>query len=365
MKLLIIGGTKFLGRHLVASAIAGNHTVTLFNRGKHSSANMPDVDVIYGDRNSDLAKLAGRSWDAVIDTCGYLPGSVKASADALSDAVERYVFISSISAYADFSVFGIDEIAPVATLTEEQLHRANQIDTTGEVSGATFAEMYGALKVLCEQAAEEVLTDRVLTIRAGQIVGSFDYTDRFTYWVERVARGGEVLAPGNPSRFVQFIDVRDLCEWIIQMVERRANGTFNATGIPNKLTMARLLDECKIVSKSNARFTWVSEDFLNQEKVAAWSEMPLWLSEETVPQLKGFLSVNCDKAVASGLKFRPLKDTIQDVLTWRETNCKNEKLNAGLDSDTEQDLLRKWHKAHQLNVAPNKSLDVRAKQRLS
>lgn len=348
MKLLIIGGTKFLGRHLVAAALVRNHTVTLFNRGKHSSTNMPDVEVIHGDRNTDLANLEGRSWDAVIDTCGYLPRSVKASAEALSDAVERYVLISSISAYADFSVSGIDETAPVATLTEEQLHRANQIDTTGEVSGATFAEMYGALKVMCERAAEEVLPGRVLMIRAGQIVGSFDYTDRFTYWVERVARGGEVLAPGNPNRFVQFIDVRDLCEWIIQIIERRAIGVFNATGVPNKLTMARMLEECKVVSRSNASFTWVSEDFLSQEKVAVWSEMPLWLSEETAPELKGFLLINCDKAMASGLKFRPLDDTIQDVLAWRETNCENEKLKAGIDSDKERKLLRKWHEAHSI-----------------
>ena len=171
MRLLIIGGTKFLGRHLAVAALNRHHTVTLFNRGKQSAARMSGVEEIHGDRNSNLDRLGNRRWDAVIDTCGYLPRSVEASASFLSDAVERYVFISSISAYADLSVPGVDEAAPVATLTQGQLKRANEIDTTGEVSGLTFAEMYGGLKALCEQTAARVLPDRMLRVRAGQIVG--------------------------------------------------------------------------------------------------------------------------------------------------------------------------------------------------
>jgi 2'-hydroxyisoflavone reductase len=344
MKLLILGGTRFMGRHLVEAALARNHEVTLFNRGTLPS--MPaGVETIHGNRNSDLMKLQGRHWDTVIDTCGYLPNSVRASAEALSGSVNHYVFISSLSVYADVSAPGIDETAPVATLTDEQLERANAIDSSGQVSAVTYGEMYGGLKALCEQALEEVLPDRVLSIRPGLIVGSHDYTDRFTYWVVRVARGGEVLAPGRPERYVQLIDVRDLAGWIVKMLERRETGVFNATGLPGELKMERMLEECKAVSGSDASLTWVSDHFLIEEKVQAWSEMPLWLPEDSIKS-KGFMFVSCDKAVNSGLSFRPLSETIQDTLNWRRKNFPNEELKAGINSDKERSLLRKWHETH-------------------
>src|SRR5438105_4243901 len=166
--------------------------------------------------------------------------------------------------------------------------------------------MYGGLKALCEQAAEEVLPNRVLIIRPGLIVGPYDYTDRFTFWVVRVARGAEVLAPGRPDRYVQFIDVRDLAEWIVRMIERGGTGVYNANGLPKNLTMERVLEECKMVSDSDATLTWVSEEFLMQEKVVPWSEMPLWMPEVGAPHLRGFMFINCDKAVGAGLSFRPL-----------------------------------------------------------
>ena len=203
--------------------------------------------------------------------------------------------------------------------------------------------MYGGLKALCEQAAETALPNRVLIIRPGLIVGPYDYTDRFTYWVMRVARGGEVLAPGRPERNVQLIDARDLSEWIVKMAERGETGVYNANGLPNNLTMGSLLEECKAVSGSDASFTWVDEDFLLQEKVAAWSEMPLWLPQEAAPHMKGFMFTSCDKAVAAGLNFRPLRDTIKDLLAWRETNCPDESLQAGIDDLKEKILLQKWH----------------------
>jgi 2'-hydroxyisoflavone reductase len=344
MKLLIIGGTRFTGRHLVAAALAHNHEVTLFNRGTLSPA-VADVETIHGNRNSDLIKLQGRRWDAVIDTCGYLPASVRASAEALSGSIDHYVFISSLSVYADVSAPGIDETAAVAALTSEQLEKANAIDSSGQVSAVTYGEMYGGLKALCEQALEEILPDRVLIIRPGLIVGSHDYTDRFTYWVVRVARGGEVLAPGRPQRHVQLIDVRDLAGWIVKMIERRETGIFNATGLPGELTMAKMLEECKAVSESDASLTWVSDSFLSQEEVRAWSEVPLWLPEDSTAS-KGFMFVNCDRAINSGLAFRPLSETIEDTLTWREMDCPNEELKAGLSSDKEQSLLRQWHETH-------------------
>ena len=341
MKLLIIGGTRFVGRHLVAAALERGHEATLFNRGTQPSP-FADVETISGDRNRDLDKLQGRRWDAVIDTCGYLPRAVKAAAEMLSGSVERYVFISSQSAYADVSVPGVDETAPLRTLTSEQLDRAYAIDTAGQPS---YGDLYGGLKALCEQAAEQAMPDRVLIVRPGLIVGPYDYTDRFTYWALRVARGGEVLAPGRPARPVQFIDARDLAEWIVAMTERGATGAYNANRSPNSLTMHDVLDECKSISNSDAVFTWASEAFLREENVAAWTEMPLWLPEEEAPQLQGFMFINCDKALAAGLRIRPLSDTINDTLTWARAELRDAPLKAGMDPEREQSLLRKLRKS--------------------
>jgi 2'-hydroxyisoflavone reductase len=339
MKLLILGGTRFLGRHVVAAAQARGHEVTVFNRGNYSTEDLGAVESIRGDRHTELHKLQGRHWDAVVDTSGHLPRAVTAAAEVLCNVVERYVFVSSQNAYRDVSVQGIDETYPLRTLTGEQLEQANRIDTSGQPA---YAELYGGLKALCEQAAQEVMPGRVLILRPGLIVGPYDYTDRFTYWPVRVARGGEVLAPGPPDRFIQFIDVRDLAEWTISMIERKATGAYNTHGIPNTLTMQHLLDECKSLAGSDAQFTWTSEDFLLQEKVASWSELPLWLPEEAAPHLKGFMFISPDKAIAAGLTVRPLSETIRDTLTWYQTNRADE-LKAGLDRDKERALLYKWH----------------------
>lgn len=344
MKLLILGGTRFLGRYLVAAARARGYEIMLFNRGNYSSEGLGAVEIIQGDRYTEVHKLKGRRWDAVIDTSGHLPRAVRAAAEVLADGVERYVFISTQNAYRDVAVPGIDETYPLATLTSEQLDRANAIDTSGQPS---YGELYGGLKALCEQAAEEVMPGRVLIIRPGLIVGPHDYTDRFTYWPVRVARGGEVLAPGRPDRFIQFIDARDLAEWTISMIERKATGAYNAHGVPNTLTMERLLEECKSVSGSDAQFTWTTEDFLLQENVAAWSELPLWLPEEAAPHLKGFMFVSPAKAVVAGLTFRPLNETIRDTLMWFQTNRPHDALKAGLDRDKERALLYKWHEIAQ------------------
>ena len=344
MKLLILGGTRFLGRHLVTAAQARGHEVTLFNRGNYSNEGLGTVECIKGDRHTELHKLKGRRWDAVVDTSGHLPRAVKAAAEVLADEVERYVFISTQNAYKDVSVPDINESYPLATLTEEQLNRANAIDTSGQPS---YGELYGGLKALCEQSAQAMMPERVLIIRPGLIVGPDDYTDRFSYWPIRVARGGEVLAPGRPDRFIQFIDVRDLAQWIIIMIERKATGAYNAHGAPRTVTMETLLQECKSVSGSDAHFTWINEDFLIQENVAAWSELPLWLPEEAAPHLKGFMFVSPDKAIAAGLTYRPLHETIRDTLAGHQTNRPNDELKAGLDRDKERALLYKWHEIAQ------------------
>ena len=332
----------------MTAALQHDHEVTLFNRGHHSSAASANVGTIYGNRNGDLSGLTGRSWDAVVDTSGYLPRTVRAAAEVLSVSVDRYVFISSQSVYADLSVVGVDETAPLASLTEEQLAEANAIDSSGQTSAVSYGKMYGGLKALCEVAVEAEMPGRVLNIRPGLIVGPYDYTDRFTYWVVRFAgdnKHREVLAPGRPERCLQFIDVRDLAEWIVRMVERKETGVYNANGLPGILTMEGLLEECKTASDSEASFTWVSEEFLLREQVAAWSEMPLWLPEEAAPHLKGFMYINCDKAVAAGLTFRSLSETVRDTLTWYETTRPNGALSAGIDRVREEKVLLQWHEA--------------------
>jgi 2'-hydroxyisoflavone reductase len=348
MKLAILGGTRFVGRHLVAAGLARGHEITLFNRGHYQLVWSTGVETVAGDRKTELAKLRGHSWNAVIDTCGYLPSDVKTAAESLSQLAGLYVFISSQSVYADTSRAGIDETASTKTLTNEELEEANQIDSSGQPSAVTYGSKYGGLKALCEQVAEQVMPHRVLNIRPGLIVGAHDYTDRFTYWPLRVSRGGEVLAPGRPDRFIQFIDAQDLAEWTIRLIEQGQTGTFNATGLPDKLTMSSLLQECKTVTNSDAAFTWVDDSFLVQEKVMGWSQVPLWLPDEA-SHLQGLMSVNCDKAVAAGLSFRPLSKTISDVLSWHSKGGHSD-LKAGLGPGQEQGLLSKWH---ELNVVPH------------
>ena len=340
MRLLVIGGTRFVGRHFVSAALTRGHELTLFNRG--TQAPPEGVEAIQGDRFKDLEKLRGRRWDAVVDTCGLLPRAVKASAEALRDAVDVYVFISSQSVYADVSHPGVDESAPTETLTPEQLDKANAIDTA-TASAAAYGEMYGGLKALCETAVEEVMPDRVLVLRPGLIVGPYDYTDRFTYWVVRVARGGEVLAPGSAESRVQFIDARDLGEWTVKMLEDKRTGIYNANGVPGVYTMSEVLEKCKTVSGSDASIVWLDEEFLLQEKVAAWSELPVWLPE-SADTLKGFMFVSSDKAIRAGLTFRSLTETITDTLSWHRATRSDQTLKAGLDPERERALLAKYER---------------------
>jgi 2'-hydroxyisoflavone reductase len=345
MKLLILGGTRFVGRNLVMAALERGHEITLFNRGQHAPEQLANIERIQGDRNKDLNKLRGRRWDAAVDTSGYLPRTVKASAETLVESVDRYVFVSSQSVYADASQAGIDETAPVATLTSEQLDRANSLDSSGQASALTYGEMYGGLKALCEQTVEKVFPARALIVRPGVVVGPHDYSDRFTYWVVRISSGGEVLAPGRADRHVQFIDARDLGEWTVSMIERKETGIYNATGSPQTVTMRNLLEVCREVTGAHASFTWVSEDFLMKEGVTPWSKMPLWIPEED-ERLRGYMLINCDKAIRAGLRWRALNDTIKDTFTWYKTSFGNEPLKAGIDSATEEALLRKWHESH-------------------
>lgn len=342
MKILMLGGTIFLGRHLVEAALDRGHEVTLFHRGQHGQDLYPQVERLHGDRRGGLSVLKHRRWDAVIDTNGYVPSVVRASASLLADAVQQYVFISSISVYSDVSVIGVDEAAPVDTITPERLHEVESIvPPAAGMTAHIYREAYGALKALCEQAVEAVMPARVLQVRPGLIVGPYDDSDRFTYWPSRIARGGEVLAPGRPARPVQLIDVRDLAEWIIRMIEVGQMGTYNATGPDTPLSMQQILDACNAVSGSNATFTWMDDTFLLNEKAQPWGQVPLWLPEE--PEIAGFNAINIARALAAGLTFRPIATTIRDTLAWDATRAPDKVREAGLAVEDEARLLQVWH----------------------
>jgi 2'-hydroxyisoflavone reductase len=330
MKMLIIGGTKFLGRHLVDSALARGHTVTLFNRGKTNPGLFPSVETIIGDREFDIAKLAGREWDAVIDVAGYVPRIVRLSASGLERSVGRYVFISSISVYPEalLKKIGIAESDAVGKLEDESVE---------EITGET----YGPLKALCEKTVMDLYGKHGLVIRPGLIVGPHDPTDRFTYWPVRVARGGDVLAPERPSVPVQIVDVRDLSGFIVKMIETNASGIYNATGPDHELTFGAMLDTCKAVSASDARFHWASAEFLKAHSVAEWSDIPVWVPDNEESQ--GFSRVDVSKAIRAGLNFRPLEETVRDTLDWANTRPADHEWRAGLKPEREQELLQQLH----------------------
>lgn len=328
MRILILGGSVFLGRALVEVALMRGHNLTLFNRGQSNPDLFPQVEQLHGDRAADLSVLRGRHWDAVIDTCGYVPRIVRLSAEALTGATDHYTLISSLSVYADVSQPGLDESAPVGTLQDE---------TVEQVTGET----YGPLKALCERAVEQTWPGRTLVIRPGLIVGPFDPTDRFTYWPHRVAQGGEVLAPGRPARCLQFIDVRDLAEWTLHMVERKQTGVYNADGPLQPLPMEELLNACWAVSDSKASLTWVSEEFLAEQKVEGWSQMPLWVPESD-PSNAGFFAFDNRKAVAAGLVFRHVQETVRATLEWDATRPADHVWRAGLTRKREAELLEAY-----------------------
>lgn len=326
MKLLILGGTVFLGRHLVESALARGHEVTVFTRGQRNPDLFPEVEKLRGDRLVSLEPLKGRRWDAVIDTSGYIPRAVKASAELLAEAVEHYTFISTISVYSDQSRANPEE-APVGKLEDE---------TVEEISGGN----YGPLKALCEQAAERAMPGRVLTLRPGLIVGPHDPSDRFTYWPVRIARGGEVLIPDTPDLPVQVIDARDLAEWNLDLVEARRTGLFNAVGPAEPLTFETLIDQCLEVAGSDARLTPVSEAFLLEQKVGPWLELPIWLPADGP---RGIASTPIARALEAGLTFRPLAEIIRDTIAWDQTRPADLARRAGLKPEREAELLAAWH----------------------
>jgi 2'-hydroxyisoflavone reductase len=339
LKILILGGTGFTGPVQVKYALARGHKVTVFNRGKTHPGELPEgVEQLIGDRNTgQLDALKGRKWDVVIDNPTMLPKWVHDAAEILKGNVDRYVFISTISVYADNSKPGMDESAPVA-----KYEGADAMKETRDTVVASKFTLYGPLKALSEKEVEKWFPGKSLIIRPGLIVGPGDESDRFTYWPVRIERGGEVLAPGDPSDPVQFIDARDLAEWTIRMVEQEATGVYNATGPAAPLTIKGMLDGIKSALGSQATFTWIPADFREKEKVSPWSDMPVWVPPTGEDAGLGMISIK--RALDKGLTFRPLAVTARDTLAWFKSQPKErqEKLKAGITPEREKEVLAAW-----------------------
>jgi 2'-hydroxyisoflavone reductase len=332
-RILILGGTGYVGPHIVAAARAQGHTLTLFNRGKSNPGLFPDIETLKGDRvTGDYESLRGREWDAVIDTWVMMPKTVRAAAEVLHDHVGHYLFLSTISVYK---------------LGKEPLDESSEklVPKTVNAKKLEGVEDYGGNKFLAEQAAEELLPGRATSVRAGVIVGPGDPSDRFIYWPLRFARGGEVLAPGAPDDRLQFIDVRDLAKWMIHCVDDKVFGTYNAVG-PDDPGLGHVLDAVKTATKSDARLTWVDNAFLEQQKAGGWDDFPL--AVDSHGDQAGFGHVNAQKAIARGLTFRSPVESARDALAWYEAQPEERRTQKrpGATAEREATLLAKWHAGH-------------------
>ncbi|MCH8937546.1 MAG: NAD-dependent epimerase/dehydratase family protein [Gemmatimonadetes bacterium] len=330
LRILVLGGTSFLGVHQVNYALARGHRVTLFNRGRTNTQLFPEVEKLRGDRNDDLTALAGHEWDVVIDNSASIPRWVRQSAELLKHSANQYMYVSSLSVIADNSIVGSDESIPVEQLEDP---------TDEELTGGT----YGARKALCEKMAQDAFGDRATVVRPGLIVGPMDVSDRFTYWPVRIDRGGEVIAPGDPTDPVQIVDVRDLSEWMIHVAEENHTGVYNATGPAWPMSIAEMLYGIRAVTNANVTFTWLDADFLQEHEVRPWRHMPTWIPPRDGRE--GFSRVNCSKAIGRGLTFRALAETALDTLRWWKTLPDERRQNprAGLPEAREAEVLAAWH----------------------
>lgn len=328
MRLLIIGGTRFVGRALAEAALASGHAVTLLHRGNAGCDVLPDAEHLHANRDGGLGVLGERNWDAVIDTCGQIPRVVEASATQVSGRASRYLFISTISVYADPLPPGFTEDTPVATLD----------DPTTE---ALTNETYGGLKALCESRVRNAFGDGAIIVRPGLIVGPRDYTDRFPYWVRRIAEGGEVLAPGSPEQAVQFIVARDLAAFCLHLLDTGTDGALHVTGPAGRLTLRGFLDGTREALDARATFTWVDELFLREAGVHPWTELPLWVPAADA----AFSEANLARAVAAGLRCRPLADTVRDTLAWERNLPADARAGSpAMTRERETDLLLRWRR---------------------
>lgn len=326
MNVLIIGGTRFVGRHIADVLLAHNHAVTLFNRGRSNPDAHTDLEQVRGDRATDLDRIGTRKWDAVIDTSGYTPDVVERSARYFTGLTHRYLFISTISVYDESRTDGPDEDAPLHALPSD----ADPTEFT--------IEHYGALKALCEAVVRSTYRHRASIVRPGLVAGPYDPTDRFTYWPVRIDAGGDVLAPVGRSEPLQYIDVRDLAEFCVHLLESDDGGSYNCVTPRDTLTFGDLFDACVRVGASNANFIWTGAEFLSNHEVNAWSDLPLWMPADTV--YRNIQRANSARALVRGLRIRPVLDTVRDTLAWARANGKRYgTLSAGLAPEREAQLL--------------------------
>jgi 2'-hydroxyisoflavone reductase len=323
VRLLVIGGTQFVGRAFVESATQQRHAVTVFHRGVREPADLPDVEHVHGDRDGELDRLAGGEWDAALDTCAYFPRAVRDAAAVLRDAIGHYTLISSLSVHPDDLPVGADESTPT--------HEPPYPDTE-EIT----AETYGPLKVACEHEAERSFPGRCLVVRPGYIVGPHDPTDRFTYWVRRAADGGEMLAPGPPEAGFQVVDVRDLAAFLIDRMEAADADVYGVVGPAEPINMRDVLETARTASGVDTTFRWVDEGFLHALGPETGQWLPMWH-----PELPGFHAYDARKAVAAGLRHRPFADTVADTLAWDDERGRPP-LRAGLPAGKERELLDAW-----------------------
>jgi nucleoside-diphosphate-sugar epimerase len=327
VQILFLGGTKFLGRHAAGVALERGHDVTLFHRGSGADDPYPEAEHLHGDRDGGLDLLRGRHWDAVVDTSGYVPRAVRRSVELLSDNVEHYTFVSTCSVYSD--------LGSGRTAEDGKLHEP-------PVDSEDVAEHYGGLKVGCERVVEERFAGRSFIPRPGLIVGPYDPTDRFTYWVRRIADGGRVLAPGSPDAEVELIDARDLAAWMLDMAESNRTGIYNAVGPDRVLTMGEMLETCREAAGSDAELVWVDEQFLLDRGVQPWTELPVWLPSSD-PEAGGFSTFDASKAIAAGLTFRALIETARDTLAWHRDVMDGRPAREGaISREREAQLLAEW-----------------------
>jgi 2'-hydroxyisoflavone reductase len=335
MRLLIIGGSAFLGRHVIESALSRGDTVTTFNRGKTGRGLYPQVEELYGDRDGNLEALKGRTWDAVVDTSGYLPRVVRQSVELLAGSVGHYTFVSSLSAYGDDNTPNGDESIPLARMDDAP-------------DSEEIMKYYGALKARCEQTVEEFFPGKSVFARAGLIIGKYDQINRFPYWIKRVAKGGETLAPGDPNAPIQAIDARDLTDFMLHAAENGKSGAFNLTG--KTTTIGEILNTVRDVVNPDTRFVWVSDQFLSEHEITPMDGVPFWMPPEI---REAFFTRRIDKALAAGLTFRPLTETVRETHDGivnsppppeKETGVR---LNSGLPPEREAELLAAWHAQEQ------------------
>lgn len=325
MKILVLGGTRFVGRHFVNAALARDHEVTLFHRGKTNPGLFPGVEEIYGDRLKDIEKLVGE-WDVAVDTCGYFPRAVQISADHLRDRVEQYMFISTVAVYRDFSKKGLDETDYLKTLEDPTVEEVNE-------------STYGPLKTECEGVVTGIFPKRSFIVRPGRIAGPYDPTDRFTYWVHRIGVGGEVLAPNGASEAIQLIDAADLAQWLVSCIESRECGIYNAAG--PTLSFEAMLQACRRATDSDATFTWVSKDFMHQIEIDTEAKMPLWNPDAT-GRTAGYYAVDSSRAEKKGLRYRSMEETARATWKWIEEHVEDHDWRVGLDLLEEREMLSLW-----------------------